>query len=88
VGGDFYDFPALAGRRLAILIGDVSGKGVTAAFHVAQMKGIFHALMQENPLAKSERDKFPVPSRFMAQANMALAAAWRSRPSLRPLSTL
>jgi len=73
VGGDFYDFLHLPGRRLAILIGDVSGKGVTAAFHVAQMKGIFHALMQENPLAKSERDKFPVPSRFMAQANMALA---------------
>ena len=73
VGGDFYDFLHLPGRRLAILIGDVSGKGVTAAFHVAQMKGIFHALMQENPLARSERDKFPLPSKFMAQANHALA---------------
>jgi sigma-B regulation protein RsbU (phosphoserine phosphatase) len=73
VGGDFYDFLHLPGRRLAILIGDVSGKGVTAAFHVAQMKGIFHALMQENPLARNERDKFPLPSKFMAQANNALA---------------
>ncbi|MET4108711.1 SpoIIE family protein phosphatase [Hymenobacter sp. UYP22] len=73
VGGDFYDFLHLPGRRLAVLIGDVSGKGVTAAFHVAQMKGIFHALMQENPLARNERDKFPVPSKFMAQANNALA---------------
>jgi sigma-B regulation protein RsbU (phosphoserine phosphatase) len=72
VGGDFYDFLHLPGRRLAVLIGDVSGKGVTAAFHMAQMKGIFHALMQENPLAKTERDKFPVPSKFMAQANTAL----------------
>jgi sigma-B regulation protein RsbU (phosphoserine phosphatase) len=72
VGGDFYDFLHLPGRRLAVLIGDVSGKGVTAAFHMAQMKGIFHALMQENPLAKSERDRFPVPSRFMVQANTAL----------------
>jgi sigma-B regulation protein RsbU (phosphoserine phosphatase) len=36
------------------------------------MKGIFHALMQENPLAKNERDKFPVPSKFMAMANQAL----------------
>ena len=72
VGGDFYDFLHLPGRRLAVIIGDVSGKGVTAAFHMAQMKGIFHSLMQENPLAKNERDKFPVPSRFMAQANMAL----------------
>ena len=72
VGGDFYDFLHLPGRRLAVIIGDVSGKGVTAAFHMAQMKGIFHSLMQENPLAKNERDKFPVPSRFMAQANSAL----------------
>ncbi|MFD1470042.1 PP2C family protein-serine/threonine phosphatase [Hymenobacter caeli] len=73
VGGDFYDFLVLPGRRLAVLIGDVSGKGVTAAFHMAQMKGIFHALMQGNPLAKNERDRFPLPSRFMAQANAALA---------------
>ncbi|WP_161806907.1 MULTISPECIES: GAF domain-containing SpoIIE family protein phosphatase [Hymenobacter] len=73
VGGDFYDFLHLPGRRLAVLIGDVSGKGITAAFHVAQMKGIFHALMQENPLARNEREKFPVPSKFMAQANNALA---------------
>ncbi|MBF9141362.1 PP2C family protein-serine/threonine phosphatase [Hymenobacter properus] len=72
VGGDFYDFLHLQGRRLAVIIGDVSGKGVTAAFHMAQMKGIFHSLMQENPLAKNERDKFPVPSKFMAQANTAL----------------
>ncbi len=72
VGGDFYDFLHLPGRRLAVLIGDVSGKGVTAAFHVAQMKGIFHALMQENPLARNEREKYPVPSRFMSQANDAL----------------
>ena len=72
IGGDFYDFLHLPGQRLAILIGDVSGKGVTAAFHMAQMKGIFHALMQENPLARTEREKFPVPSRFMAQANEAL----------------
>ncbi|MGY2131430.1 PP2C family protein-serine/threonine phosphatase [Hymenobacter sp. HD11105] len=72
VGGDFYDFLHLPGQRLAILIGDVSGKGITAAFHMAQMKGIFHALMQENPLAKNEREKFPVPSKFMAMANKAL----------------
>ena len=72
VGGDFYDFLHLPGQRLAVLIGDVSGKGVTAAFHTAQMKGIFHALMQPNPLAKSERQRYPDPHRFMVQANEAL----------------
>ena len=73
VGGDFYDLLLLPGRRLAVLIGDVSGKGVTAAFHMAQMKGIFHSLMQPNPLAKTERTRYPVPAQFMTQANAALA---------------
>jgi serine phosphatase RsbU (regulator of sigma subunit) len=72
VGGDFYDFLHLPGQRLAVLIGDVSGKGVTAAFHTAQMKGIFHALMQPNPLAKKDRDRYPDPHRFMVKANDAL----------------
>jgi sigma-B regulation protein RsbU (phosphoserine phosphatase) len=72
VGGDFYDFLHLPGQRLAVLIGDVSGKGVTAAFHTAQMKGIFHALMQPNPLAKKDRDRYPDPQRFMMKANEAL----------------
>jgi sigma-B regulation protein RsbU (phosphoserine phosphatase) len=72
VGGDFYDFLHLPGEKLAVLIGDVSGKGVTAAFHTAQMKGIFHALMQANPLAKKERDRYPDPHRFMVQTNEAL----------------
>jgi sigma-B regulation protein RsbU (phosphoserine phosphatase) len=72
VGGDFYDFLHLPGQRLAVLIGDVSGKGVTAAFHTAQMKGIFHALMQPNPLAKKDRDRYPDPHRFMVKANEAL----------------
>ncbi|MGI4870179.1 MAG: GAF domain-containing SpoIIE family protein phosphatase [Janthinobacterium lividum] len=72
VGGDFYDFLHLPGQKLAVLIGDVSGKGVTAAFHTAQMKGIFHALMQANPLAKNDRNRYPDPHRFMVQANEAL----------------
>lgn len=72
VGGDFYDLLLLPGKRLAVLIGDVSGKGVTAAFHMAQMKGIFHSLMQPNPLAKTERTQYPVPAQFMTQANAAL----------------
>ena len=72
VGGDFYDLLLLPGKRLAVLIGDVSGKGVTAAFHMAQMKGIFHSLMQPNPLAKTDRTQYPVPSQFMTQANTAL----------------
>ncbi len=65
VGGDFYDFRQLTDTRLAIIVGDVSGKGITAAFHVAQMKGIFHSLMQ--------LDHVPEPDKLLVKANAALA---------------
>lgn len=70
VGGDFYDFLQLSASRIAIIIGDVSGKGTTAAFHVAQMKGIFHSLML---LDKPEKGQPLQPSKFMAMANQALS---------------
>jgi serine phosphatase RsbU (regulator of sigma subunit) len=37
VGGDFYDFIDLGGGRLLAAIGDVSGKGVTAALMMARI---------------------------------------------------
>ncbi|MBU2471422.1 MAG: GAF domain-containing protein, partial [Bacteroidetes bacterium] len=36
VGGDYYDFVLLDNNKLAIVIGDVSGKGVSAAFYMAE----------------------------------------------------
>jgi len=44
VGGDYYDFTMLDENHLGILVGDVSGKGVSAAFYMAEMKGIFQSL--------------------------------------------
>ena len=37
VGGDFYDFRALPNGKLAMAVGDVSGKGVSAALYVARL---------------------------------------------------
>jgi serine phosphatase RsbU (regulator of sigma subunit) len=50
VGGDFYDFFE-DGRRLDVVIGDVSGKGAQAAFQMAHVKGIIqsHAQMALSP---------------------------------------
>lgn len=43
VGGDYYDFFNLKNGNLCILLGDVSGKGLSAAFIMAQIKGIAQA---------------------------------------------
>jgi serine phosphatase RsbU (regulator of sigma subunit) len=62
VGGDYYDTLRINDYQVALIIADVSGKGTTAAFHMSQMKGIFHSLAQQ------ELD----PKEFMERANRAL----------------
>lgn len=63
VGGDYYDTFQLDENRYVLIIGDVSGKGTSAAFHMSQMKGIFHSLIQLNLS----------PAQFMIKANSALS---------------
>lgn len=63
VGGDYYDTYKLDENRYVLIIGDVSGKGTSAAFHMAQMKGVFQSLIQ---LHLS-------PAQFMIKANSALS---------------
>jgi phosphoserine phosphatase RsbU/P len=46
-GGDYYDFIRLDDQRVAITVGDVSGKGFQAAFYMTFIKGVLHALCQE-----------------------------------------
>ncbi len=43
VGGDYYDFIELGNDRLGIVIADVSGKGLPAAFYMTLTKGIFQS---------------------------------------------
>jgi serine phosphatase RsbU (regulator of sigma subunit) len=44
VGGDYYDFFEISENKLGFVIADVSGKGISAAFIMAEIKGIFESL--------------------------------------------
>jgi len=65
VGGDYYDFVELGNDKIGIIVGDVSGKGVPAAFYMSVVKGIFQAL---GKTCSSPRE-------FMIKANEALAGS-------------
>jgi sigma-B regulation protein RsbU (phosphoserine phosphatase) len=44
VGGDYFDFIKISKDRLAFVVGDVSGKGIQAAFYMTFVKGIIQTL--------------------------------------------
>jgi serine phosphatase RsbU (regulator of sigma subunit) len=47
VGGDFWDIIPLSDTRLAVAVGDVSGKGVSASVLMTATQGFLHAALQE-----------------------------------------
>ncbi|GAB5410027.1 MAG: hypothetical protein BalsKO_23920 [Balneolaceae bacterium] len=51
-GGDYYDIICLDDERAAIAIGDVSGKGIQAAFYMTFAKGVIHSLCTIFPSPK------------------------------------
>lgn len=63
VGGDYYDSFRIDEDKVILIIGDVSGKGTSAAFHMSQMKGVFHSLAQMNLSSKE----------FLSKANTAIS---------------
>jgi phosphoserine phosphatase RsbU/P len=67
VGGDYYDTMNFE-NDFYLIIGDVSGKGTSAAFNMSQMKGVFHSLVINRPS----------PLQFMIEANDALSRCLES----------
>ncbi|MGB9620531.1 MAG: SpoIIE family protein phosphatase, partial [Armatimonadota bacterium] len=47
VGGDFYDVYETSDGKIALVIGDISGKGLTAAVHTAMVKFTLRAYLNE-----------------------------------------
>jgi phosphoserine phosphatase RsbU/P len=65
VGGDCYDFFE-CGEDLHVVMGDVTGKGMGAAFNVAELKGIFH----------SHTEYLSQPAEFLVRVNRAVSACF------------
>jgi sigma-B regulation protein RsbU (phosphoserine phosphatase) len=59
VGGDVYDYLKTAEKRLAIVLGDVTGHGIDAAADMAMAKFVFRSLAR----------LYPEPAAFLAAAN-------------------
>lgn len=63
IGGDFFDFFELPGGSFAMLLGDVAGKGASAALLASMLQGMFTA---EARIESS-------PAQALANINLALA---------------
>jgi len=62
VGGDYYDYFSINGRTMGIAIADVTGKGTSAAFYMAVVKGMMLSLA---PL-------FTSPKKLLTELNRRL----------------
>jgi predicted ester cyclase len=66
VGGDFYDFHLLSARRLGLLVGDATGKGVPAALVMSTTCGMLQLAAQTSGSIS--------PGEVLAQVNETLFA--------------
>lgn len=57
VGGDYYDVFALEEGRVALVVGDVSGKGLEAASRTAEIKFTLRAYLREYPHAATAMER-------------------------------
>ncbi len=69
VGGDYYDFIRLDEHRLGVLVADVSGKGTSAAFYMAELKGVALSLSRFHQS----------PREFLIEVNRILSATLDGR---------
>lgn len=63
MGGDYYDFYRISEDEFMVVIADVSGNGVSAAFNMAEFKGIFQTLASQHLK----------PDELLAKANTAVS---------------
>ncbi len=78
IGGDFYDTLPLPGGRVALVVGDVAGKGLSAATHTAEVKYALRAILYDSPdpgAALSRLNDYLIQSRPSRPGGEALLVA-------------
>ncbi len=60
VSGDYYDFLALDANRIGLVLGDISGKGISAALLMAAIQSSLHAQFYNGNLPETVTGAFPV----------------------------
>jgi serine phosphatase RsbU (regulator of sigma subunit) len=70
LGGDYFDYIRLPGKRLAVVVADVSGKGIPASLLMARLSAdVRYCLASE-----------PTPAEAVAELNRAfMAGGWEDR---------
>ena len=75
VSGDFYDYQMLAPGKVAVLLGDVAGKGISAALLMATIQSSFRALIRESiDRSKVEPDYCWSTARLVTRMNEQIYA--------------
>jgi sigma-B regulation protein RsbU (phosphoserine phosphatase) len=64
VGGDYYDVLPLPDGRVGMLVADVSGKGMSAALYMAELKGLILSLSQ---IHQSPRELLIAANRLISE---------------------
>ncbi len=62
VGGDFFDYLDGSGKDVMVIVGDVSGKGTSAALYMSKVQGILRSLHQ---FSLAPRDLFQRANRLL-----------------------
>ncbi len=68
VSGDYFDYEALRDSRIALALGDVAGKGISAALLMASLQSSLRAQLQDPEAAVS-------PSKVVSRINVQLHAS-------------
>jgi len=72
VSGDYYDYEAMRGKRIALAVGDVAGKGISAALLMATLQSSLRTQLQGWDATGNGEPPQVSPSRLVSRLNSQL----------------